>query len=49
MIRYHRGCYLDSMELMRNVKSLLVLELMVIGNEVLSVLKEYRYQRICDN
>ena len=34
---------------MRNVGSLLVLELIVIGNEVLSILKEYRYQRIYDN
>lgn len=49
MVRYYKGCYLDSMELMRNVGSLLVLELIVIGNEVLSILKEYRYQRIYDN
>ena len=35
------GCYLDFMKLMRNTESL-VLKLMVIGNRVLSTLKEYR-------
>jgi len=40
--------HLDSIELMRNIGSL-VLELMVIGNRMLSTLKECGYWRVYDS
>ena len=44
----YSGCYLDSMELIRNVKSL-VLGFLVIGNRVLSIPEKYRCQKVCDS
>ena len=44
----YSDCYLDSMELIRNVESL-VLGFLVIGNRVLSISEKHRCQRVCDS